>query len=135
MIADGRSLPFADNEFDIGFSNAVVEHVGTREQQRQFVAEMLRTCRIVHMSTPNAWFPVDPHTLLPFVHWLPRTLRHPILRATRNERWASENALNPLSTRAFKGLFPAGLELRVIHQRLLFLTTVTTVVAQERERS
>jgi SAM-dependent methyltransferase len=40
--ADGRSLPFADGAFELGFSNAVVEHVGGREEQRRFVHELCR---------------------------------------------------------------------------------------------
>ena len=50
------------------------------------LSEYLRRHERVFVSTPNAWFPVDPHTLLPFVHWLPRRIRHPILRATGNGR-------------------------------------------------
>src|SRR4051812_32661863 len=70
--ADGRELPFADRAFELGFSNAVVEHVGGgRAGQRQFVGELCRVAERVFVTTPNRWFPLDPHTLLPFAHWLP----------------------------------------------------------------
>ncbi len=129
VIADGRRLPFEDGTFDVGFSNAVIEHVGNRGEQQQFVAEMLRTCATVMISTPNAHFPIDPHTMLPFVHWLPRGLRHPILRRLGNEVWASEAALNPLSVRDFRALFPDDASVKFHRQRVLGVTTVLTAVA------
>src|SRR6478752_8315127 len=58
--ADGRELPFADGAFDIGFTNAVVEHVGGgREGQRQFVGELCRVAQRVFVTTPNRWFPLE----------------------------------------------------------------------------
>jgi hypothetical protein len=129
ITADGRDLPFADGEFDIGFSNAVLEHVGTRDDQRRFVAEMVRTCRRVFLSTPNAGFPIDPHTLLPLAHWLPRRVRHPVLRLTGNGRWADERVLNPLGGRDLIGLFPESCRVRLVRQRVLGLTTVLIAVA------
>ena len=68
---DACALPFADRSFDIVFSNAVIEHVGDIERQRLFVAEALRVGRRVFLTTPNRWFPIEVHTRLPFVHWLP----------------------------------------------------------------
>lgn len=132
VIADGRRLPFADGSFDIGFSNAVVEHVGSRAEQRQFVEEMVRTCRRVFICTPNAAFPVDPHTLLPFVHWLPRSRRDGALRLLRNSRWASEEALNPLTAREFLDFFPRSAGARLISQRMFLLTSVLIAVAERR---
>src|SRR5258708_4417901 len=78
----GRDLPFSDGDFDLGFSNAVVEHVeGGRDGQRRFVEELCRVAGRVFVTTPNRWFPFDPHTLVPFVHWLPRSrAREHILR-------------------------------------------------------
>lgn len=96
VIADCRSLPFEASSFDIGFSNAVIEHVGSRDDQKRFIEELVRTWRTVFVATPNVGFPVDPHTLLPFVHWLPRRIRHAVLRRSGNGHWASEAALNPL---------------------------------------
>ena len=72
---DACALPFADAAFDIVFSNAVIEHVGDRERQRLFVSEALRVGRRVFLTTPNRWFPVELHTRLPLVHWLPDRCR------------------------------------------------------------
>ena len=132
VVGDGRRLPFADGAFDIGFSNAVVEHVGSREDQRQFVSELLRTCRRVFISTPNRRFPLEPHTMLPIVHWMPKAIREPIYRRTGNASWASEDALNPLSERDFRSLFPPGVELKLKRQRLMGLTSVLIGIAIQR---
>ncbi len=130
VVADGRELPFEDNSFDIGFSNAVIEHVGSRESQRRFVEELVRTCRTVFIATPNAGFPVDPHTLLPFVHWFPRPIRHRLLSWSGNRQWASEEALNPLRAGTLRSLFPPGCEVRIDRQRVLGFTTVLVAIAR-----
>ena len=103
--ADGRQLPFADAQFDLGFSNAVIEHVaGGREGQRQFVTELCRVARRVFVTTPNRLFPLDPHTLLPFVHWLPAGLA---ARQRRCAAAASMTCSKPSSgRRALAALFP-----------------------------
>jgi hypothetical protein len=134
VVADGRNLPFGDDAFDIGFSNAVVEHVGSRQDQRRFVAELVRTCRRVMIATPDASFPIDPHTLLPFVHWLPRGVRHPLLRATGNGGWAREEILNPLTAGQLRNLFPPDVPVRMVRQRVMGLTTVLMAVADRRGR-
>ena len=101
--ADGRELPFRDGEFDLGFSNAVVEHVaGGREGQRRFVAELCRVANRVFVTTPNRWFPLDPHTRLPFVHWLPAgAARDRLLRAR-----GFDDVLHPLGPAELASLFP-----------------------------
>jgi SAM-dependent methyltransferase len=100
--ADGRSLPFADGEFDLGFSNAVVEHVaGGRDGQRRFVHELARVARRVFVTTPNRFFPIEVHTLLPFAHWLPSPLRDRAVRAR-----GFDATLDLLGPRELASLFP-----------------------------
>jgi hypothetical protein len=101
--ADGRDLPFSDREFELCFSNAVVEHVaGGRAGQRRFVGELCRVAARVFVTTPNRWFPVDPHTLLPFVHWLPGgPLRERVLRGR-----GFADVLDPLGPKELAALFP-----------------------------
>jgi hypothetical protein len=83
----------------------------------------------VFISTPNAGFPVDPHTLLPFAHWLPRGAWHAVLRLTGNGRWATERMLNPLGARDLLRLFPPGAVARLERQRLLGLTSVLVAIS------
>ncbi|MFO7573034.1 MAG: class I SAM-dependent methyltransferase [Gaiellaceae bacterium] len=96
-------LPFSDGAFDVVFSNAVLEHVGGREQQRRLVSEALRVGRAVFLTTPNRRFPVEVHTRLPLVHWLPDALSHPVYRALGKE-FAIE--IDLLSRRSLESLFP-----------------------------
>jgi SAM-dependent methyltransferase len=72
LKADGCSLPFGDGEFDVVFSNAVIEHLDDRDAQRRFATEAARVGRRVFLATPNRRFPIEVHTKLPLVRWLPR---------------------------------------------------------------
>ena len=78
--ADGCVLPFADASFDVVFSNSVIEHLGTRERQRQFAVEVARVGRRYFVQTPNRWFPVETHLLSPLVHYLPKRWQAPLVR-------------------------------------------------------
>jgi ubiquinone/menaquinone biosynthesis C-methylase UbiE len=70
-IADGCSLPFADRSFDWVFSNAVIEHVGGPIRQQRFAEEIRRVARRGYfVATPDRYFPIDPHTLLPLYQFL-----------------------------------------------------------------
>ena len=69
--ADATELPFGDDEFDIAYSNSVIEHLQP-DLRRAYARELRRVARRWFVQTPNRWFPVEPHALLPFVHWLPR---------------------------------------------------------------
>jgi len=100
---DALNLPFADGEFDVVFSNAVIEHVGGRERQRRLVSEALRVGRRVFITTPNRRFPVEVHTRLPFVHWLPDALAHRVYRST-GKPFAMDVHL--LTRRSLASLFP-----------------------------
>ena len=65
----GGVFPFPDKEFDWAFSNAVIEHVGNRDDQILFLNEMMRVSKQVFFTTPNKFFPVESHTNVFFRHW------------------------------------------------------------------
>lgn len=99
VLADGRNLPFADLEFDYVHSSAVVEHVGSRENQAAFLREAYRVARKgVFVTTPNRWFPVEFHTVTPFAHWLPAAFFRKLCKMRGLDFFASEENLNLLST-------------------------------------
>ena len=62
---------FDDKSFDLVFSNSVIEHVGSFENQQKFAAEIQRVGKSYWIQTPNKQFPIEPHFLFPFFQYLP----------------------------------------------------------------
>ena len=85
---DGCELPFEDGSFDYVFSNAVIEHVGGPERARAMLAESRRVARRgAFHTTPDRWFPIETHTQLPLLHWLPRRMQARAFRTVGKPYW------------------------------------------------
>lgn len=95
VMANAFNLPFRDQAFDVVHSSAVIEHVGSFARQCAFVRECCRVARrAVFITTPNRWFPVEFHTVLPLVHWLPKARFRALMRRTGRGFFAEERNLN-----------------------------------------
>jgi len=98
--ANGLELPFHDRSFDVVHSSAVLEHVGSFANQVRFIEECARIARrAVFLTTPNRWFPIEFHTVLPLVHWLPKPVFRRLMRSTGREFFSAEANLNLMTAR------------------------------------
>ena len=94
--------------YDLVISSATIEHVGDTDSQ----ARMLATClslanRYVVVTTPNRWHPLEFHTRLPFLHWLPKPAYRWLLHRLGLSFFADEEHLNLLDRRALARLAEA----------------------------
>lgn len=119
--SDGLSLPFPDKSFDLVVSFAVIEHVGSRVQQKAFVRELCRVGKTCCITTPNRWYPVEFHTAVPLIHWLPPSWFRAFLRLLGKPFFAQEENLNLLSEKDVLKMLPADARISTRHFRLLGL--------------
>jgi SAM-dependent methyltransferase len=122
--ADACSLPFPDNGFDLVFCSAVIEHVGSRQKQMQLIKELTRVGKITVITTPNRFFPLEFHTLTPFIHWLRPSLFRKFLKLTGRSFFGDEKNLNLLCQRDLECLIKAcGKNFEKHHHKLWGMTS------------
>lgn len=136
---DACNLNFPDKSFDIVFSNSVIEHVGSWAKQERFAAEARRVGRQVFVQTPNRWFPVEPHFITLFVHFLPWNFAKRIIRFCSFRGWVRSgdnvnlqslaDELGLLSSGQLHTLFP---DCDIYGERLLGLTKSLMAVRRDR---
>jgi hypothetical protein len=98
ILGDGKKNNLPNNSYDIVHSNATIEHVGSHKNQLKFIKECIRISKkYIFIQTPNRFYPIDFHTFLPFIHWLPKNIHRKILRIIGLNFYSLEKNLNLLS--------------------------------------
>src|SRR5690606_22080357 len=76
VVGDATDMKeFPDGHFDLVFSNSVIEHLFTWENQVKMASEIRRVGKNYFVQTPNYWFPIEPHFVFPLFQYLPKSLR------------------------------------------------------------
>ncbi len=102
---DARNLPFDDSSFDFAYSHAVIEHLGGSQKQLKFIEELCRVTRKgLFFTTPNRMHPLEFHTGLPFIHYLPKKLHWKIYTLLGKSFYGDINKLNLLRVKEIKHL-------------------------------
>lgn len=105
LEGDGRALTFPDNVFPIAYSNAVIEHVGSHDDQRRFLSELYRVAERGYLTTPNRLFPIELHTRIPLLHLLLSKKSFDAFVTKIGKSWAAGDYMSLLSERDLRQLF------------------------------
>jgi predicted SAM-dependent methyltransferase len=129
VCGDATKMPFVDRQFDVIFSNSVIEHLHDAETQRKFADEVTRVGRHYFVQTPDYWFPIEPHYLTPFVQFMPRPAKPWVHRWLTLRGWMDKPAkdtcvqwsdeIRLLRAREMRALFP---DASLIRERVLGLS-------------
>ena len=85
-------------ESDLVLSNATIEHVGSSENQLQMISNIIKLSKKNFvLITPNRYHPIDFHTQIPLIHWLPKNIHRKILSLIGFKFYSEEKNLNLLS--------------------------------------
>jgi len=112
IVGDARDMrELKDKQFEVVFSNAVIEHVGNFQQQRQMAEEVQRVGKRYIVQTPNRYFPIEPHVLIPFFQFFPLKLK--VFTAIHSPNWGWKashieelSTIRLMSKKELRSVFP-----------------------------
>ena len=83
---------------DLVISNATIEHVGSFENQNKMFKNVVRLSnKFFIIITPNRYHPLEMHTKIPLLHWLPKKIHRQLLYLLNFKGLAKEENLNLMS--------------------------------------
>ena len=143
VVGSGCDMPqFANGQFDVVFSNSVIEHVGGRDAEQCMAREVRRVGRRYVVQTPNKYFPIEPHFVMPFFALLPLRVRTWLMQhfrlgwvpriPDRKEAEAKVSSVRLLTRQEFHALFP---EARLTRERVAGMTKSFSVYGGDWARS
>lgn len=138
LISESKQLPFDDGFFDIVYCSSVIEHVTVPKEQvwslfsgkefknkslnrqKEFANEIRRLGKQYFVQTPYKHFPIESHSWLPFIGWLPRKVLIPTLKFT-NAFWVKKTSPDwyLLNRNEMSSLFP---DANIVSEKSLGLT-------------
>jgi SAM-dependent methyltransferase len=132
VLYDGKNFPFDNNSFNVCWSNAVIEHVGTFEEQLHFIKEMFRVSKQVFFTTPNRYFPLEVHTRTPILHIISKKMFDKYLVLV-GKKWATGNYMNLLTEKQIIALLQAANihNYKIIRNRLFGFTLDFVVIIND----
>lgn len=80
VLGDARHAEYKDSSFDVVFCNSLVEHLSGWDGQVRLAKEVRRLAPSYFVQTPDKRFPIEPHLLTPFIHWLPKPMQRRMMR-------------------------------------------------------
>ena len=83
---------------DLVISNATIEHVGNKENQTKMIENIIKLSKKYFIIiTPNRYHPIEFHSKIPFIHWLPKSVHRSLLSLIGQKFLSLEENLNLLS--------------------------------------
>lgn len=135
IIKDGKKTGLPSKKFDIVYSSATIEHVGSFYNQVRFVKECFRLARqSVFITTPNRNYPIDFHTKIPLIHLLPKKIHRRILKYLGHNFLSHEKNLNLLTIRDIEKICKnIGLiNYEILEHRFFFFTANLILVIKKK---
>lgn len=134
FIGDAKKIKYDNNKFDIVYSSATIEHLGSYQNQLKAIKEMYRISRrFLFLTTPNRFFPIEMHTKLPFLHFLPKKIFRSILKYFGEKFFCYEKNLNLLSRKDLDNLCRDAeiKNYKIVYNYLLFFRSNMILIAKK----
>lgn len=120
---------FQPKSFDVIYCNSVIEHVGDFNKMKKLASNIRNWGVYYFVQTPAYYFPIEPHFLVPFFHFLPHKIRAYILTKFELASFPREenyyralsivSSVRLLKKKEFKLLFP---EATILKEKFMFIT-------------